>query len=245
MFTGGAMFTTPVCNGALKLPGLPGDASGPATLDVKVVDLNSDGRADVVVGRGTETAVFLSRADGSAGAPVTYPFSGRRIQPGDFNGDGKVDLVLLAASRTLLGNGDGTFGAPVTNMLNVSAESVAGYFNDDANLDLAHGARSAATAMVVMGDGAGGFGPPASLGVTYNHLTVLDVDGIGSQRRHCRPPGGGGLSWLRGAANGVFSAPVTLPVGSPLLTSSLGTSTGTPMVTLLWRSTRTSALASI
>ena len=50
--------------------------------------------------------------------PVSYPVGKGpvAIESGDFNNDGKPDLVVLNSisndASVLLGNGDGTFGAP-------------------------------------------------------------------------------------------------------------------------------------
>src|SRR5579872_2048689 len=68
------------------------------------------------------------------------------IASGDFNKDGKVDLLTVTSTQNdysisiLLGNGDGTFQAPSTITTappaNITAIAV-GDFNDDGNPDFA------------------------------------------------------------------------------------------------------------
>jgi hypothetical protein len=59
---------------------------------------------------------------------------------GDFNGDGKLDIVQARGLGVsiFLGNGDGTFGAPTTFLAgNNSWFAAVGDFNGDGKLDVA------------------------------------------------------------------------------------------------------------
>lgn len=53
---------------------------------------------------------MLGRGDGTFAEPIALPAGGT---PGDFNGDGLLDLASVTEQRleVLLGNGDGTFRA--------------------------------------------------------------------------------------------------------------------------------------
>jgi FG-GAP-like repeat len=58
---------------------------------------------------------------------------------GDFNGDGKLDLAdsqpTTGVISVLLGNGDGTFGAPIANPVNLSGITVQAMIGADFNKD--------------------------------------------------------------------------------------------------------------
>jgi regulation of enolase protein 1 (concanavalin A-like superfamily) len=76
-------------------------------------DFNGDGITDLVGGN----TVLLGNGDGTFRAPTMIDYDGSAVATGDFNGDGKPDVVLVQSainSREVvvaLGNGDGTFGA--------------------------------------------------------------------------------------------------------------------------------------
>src|SRR5690348_1533007 len=87
------------------------------TGSVFVADFNGDGKPDIVVSDGT---MNLGNGDGtfSPGTPISGTSSSNPVLAvADFNGDGRPD-VLEQGSGTLLvllGNGDGTFQAPVSS----------------------------------------------------------------------------------------------------------------------------------
>jgi hypothetical protein len=77
---------------------------------VAAADVNDDGKIDLVT---DGLSVLLGNGDGTfrKGASVASGGSGS-VTIGDFNGDGKLDVV--AGLNILLGNGNGTFQKPLT-----------------------------------------------------------------------------------------------------------------------------------
>lgn len=127
-------------NGTFQSPILYTVGTTPQNLTT--ADLNGDGKLDLAVinyGDGT-ISVLLGKGDGTFQvlAPIDAVPSVLWVGAGDFDGDGKMDLATTGVSSTalLLGNGDGTFRAPL--LLSNGANSIAaGDFNGDGTLDLA------------------------------------------------------------------------------------------------------------
>jgi hypothetical protein len=139
-------------------------------------DLNGDGKLDLAGSGATSAAVMLNNGDGTFQARVDYPVAGQTqdLAAGDFNSDGRMDLVvtintLQISLSLLLGNGDGTFNAPV-NFPNTSGfdspDVVATDLNNDGKLDVVilHSiacftapCRAAETITVMLGNGDGTF----------------------------------------------------------------------------------------
>jgi Big-like domain-containing protein/VCBS repeat protein/FG-GAP repeat protein len=106
-----------------------GYLSGGYAWSIAVADVNGDGKPDLVVGNILDSvaAVLLGNGDGTFQPALTYNSGGQyanSVAVADVNGDGKPDLVVAAEGTTigpspngalsvLLGNGDGTFLAPL------------------------------------------------------------------------------------------------------------------------------------
>jgi hypothetical protein len=116
---------------------------GGDTVRIIAADLNGDGKLDLITVQNSGTfTVLLGNGDGTFQTGVAYPYPGGGGGViGDFNADGKLDLVLSDASTpsTLLylGNGDGTFqNAFALPSGPFVFDGVAGDFNNDGKLDL-------------------------------------------------------------------------------------------------------------
>jgi hypothetical protein len=122
-----------------------------------VTDLNGDGIPDIVIRQlSSVIGVALGYGDGTFGNEIDSSYAQNPQQDpavlaGDFNGDGKVDLVTFSlhgnqagdAIELLPGKGDGTFGALIRTDLSASPArgdvTLAADFNQDGKLDLVGG----------------------------------------------------------------------------------------------------------
>src|SRR6185369_6166420 len=85
-------------------------------------------------------------------------------------------------SSVLLGNGLGAFSGPIPVLTGISAQGlVVADFNEDTKLDIAVGNRNggAKNVVMVLGDGAGGFGPANSfpVGSDPRYMAFGDFNG--------------------------------------------------------------------
>ena len=153
------------------------DAAAPVSLTTG--DFNGDGKLDVVAADfdelGPNVTVFLGNGDGafSALAPTSPELESNTlgVVSGDFNGDGKRDLLVIGQAANdgsvvsfLAGNGDGTFQpATLTSVPGayLDGDAVVGDFNGDGKPDVAIGtvAQSPHTVAVLLGAGDGTFDP--------------------------------------------------------------------------------------
>jgi hypothetical protein len=153
------------------------------------------------------------------------------VATGDFNGDGKLDVVTLDYGSNLnvmLGNGDGTFQTPIT--LNIAAsnlfpEAIAvGDFNGDHLLDVAVWATNATTSNaevhIYLGNGTGSltysgtYSAPNSstFNPGPNSLVAADVNGDGKLDLVALTPYNG-VFIFAGRGDGTFQAPVAYATG--------------------------------
>jgi hypothetical protein len=186
-------------------------------------DFNGDGRADLA-GAGINVRVSLNNGDGTFRPYVEYPAGGftQDVAAGDLNGDGRADLVVTNDSEqtsltVLLGNGDGTFGAPVgfPNVTGYDGPSVTlADFDRDGRLDavVAHqfacfsaGCTVGDSLTLWRGIGDGSFQAPQQLTVGFAPYKVNAADLNNDGNLDLGVAGGdGGVYILLGAGDGTF-----------------------------------------
>src|SRR6185437_14594435 len=97
---------------------------------------------------------------------------------GDFNGDGRADLVTVNYGsgdiQILLGRGDGTFQTGERRATGSDAVAVAvADFNGDGRLDLAVGNYSTRDVSILLGRGDGTFGDSVSFAVGTTPIALV------------------------------------------------------------------------
>ncbi len=212
-----------------------GSGNPPAV--VSKADFNSDSIEDLAVLSGCElvfppicstnaVSIFIGNGDGTFKTPVDYVVgylqSYASIAVGDFNGDGKPDLVVTGGYgnnglvQVLLGNGDGTFqpalGSSTGN--NVPGPVAIADFNADGRLDIAVaecaniGSCANGSVGILLGNGDGIFSPEVTYGTidfpsSPGSVAVGDFNAGRKLRCHCFPMHGCNLRrWICGRAVG-------------------------------------------
>lgn len=159
---------------------------------VAVGDFNGDGRMDLAITNldAHTITIALGVGDGTFRSIRQFPAGTwpTQVVVADFNRDGKADLAVTnfqgltpsvpgIAISVLLGNGDGTFGAPLPSaVLGTRPNALAaGDFNGDGILDAIVATSDAPSQVSLLaGKGDGTFQPPRLL-VSLPQLTTLAV----------------------------------------------------------------------
>jgi len=162
---------------------------------IAIADFDRDGHADLIVPDNSGTALLYCGAGDGTFQPalsITTGVNSVSFAVDDFNGDGNPDLAAAdgaaAGLSILLGNGDGTFSAPVrygnagSAPLYPANTVVSTDLNRDGITDLVLDEDGAISVLAGRRDGT--FGPPSPL-VTVNEggpgLLISDFNGDGVQ----------------------------------------------------------------
>ncbi len=162
-----------------------------------VTDVNHDGKRDLLVAGYVDgadygdpayyaVAVFLGNGDGGFSPGAQYVFGPQsQYQPSafnvaDFNRDGNADVLVgtQVGLYVLLGNGDGTFQAPVEFGGGVGAGLV-GDFNRDGKPDVAGVNSQGDTVSVYLNRGTSATYSGLADGVWYFHVRAVDSGAVG------------------------------------------------------------------
>jgi hypothetical protein len=159
-----------------------------------------------------QTVVAQPNGGFAARSPLTTPVS-KVFAIGDFNGDGKADLVFTDVFFTigvLLGNGNGTFQPPSANTslgagFTVGSAAV-GDFNGDGNADLVVQSFFSNDLKILLGNGNGTFQAPATYQFpSPTFVAVSDFNGDGKPDL-VAIDGGGNISIALGNGDGTFQS---------------------------------------
>jgi Abnormal spindle-like microcephaly-assoc'd, ASPM-SPD-2-Hydin/FG-GAP-like repeat len=201
---------------------------------VIAASLRHNGLVDLVIaGGGSDNAVYImiGNGDGTFQPAIPYPTTAESFMAalGDFMGNGNLDIVTVEGTsaqgvrcncvEVLPGNGDGTFGAPITTPVPYDVDGIAvapGDFNNDGKLDVAVAGDYQVD--ILLGNGKGAFSPdgyyavsatPQSIATGYftSNKKKLDLAVANTE--------GESVSVLLGNGDGTFQQAVFYDVASP------------------------------
>jgi Ca2+-binding RTX toxin-like protein len=148
----------------------------------------------------------------------TFPQS---VKGGDFNEDGKLDLVLVSFSSNnvsiLLGNGTGSFGTSTNFAVGNTPVSVnVGDFNKDNHLDIVATNSNENNVSVLLGNGNGSFNSQTKFAVGNRpySVTVGDFNKDGNLDLAVANDSSNNVSVLLGNGNGSFATATNFTVGT-------------------------------
>jgi hypothetical protein len=210
-------------NGNGRLQGPP-TVLLPSSADVAVVGafVKNGAPAVAVISNNTTNSLYILTNDGTGILSLanTYTLSqpSYAMATADVNGDGNLDLIVTGVDTTshnwsytvLLGNGDGSFQAPVLYQQDaqaIASTTVIADFNNDGKLDLAVPAGNSVA--VLLGNGDGTFGTP-TLFFDGEADSIVSADFNGDGKLDIAAGGSSGLAILLGNGNGTFQ-PATFP----------------------------------
>jgi hypothetical protein len=224
--------------------------AGVSPSDICVADFNGDGKPDLAFANHTMKYLTVLLGDGQGGfkpapsspvAVLSNPHT-HGVAAGDFNGDGKLDLVTESWGESkvtvLFGDGRGGFSSPGVQF----ATGKSPYWkvrvadvNGDGHADIVTTNWEGDSVTILLGDGKGGFtqaaGSPFPGGKTPFGVAVADLNGDGkpdlavvNYSGHADQPANDGVTILLGDGQGGFKimagspfptghAPVRLAVG--------------------------------
>lgn len=202
--------------------GQTAESSGP----IVAVDLNGDGKPDLVTGNGSTLSVLLNQGGRPSfyTCPTTHiDLSGDTgaIASADLDGDKRADLIVASTqpigAAVLLGNGDGTFrfgewlftsGIPYGLAL--------ADLNGDGKIDLVMPSAATSTVSIRLGNGNGTFSSPTdyACGASPYGVAVGDLNGDGIPDLAVANRNSNSVSILLGIGGGAFAPARNVATGA-------------------------------
>lgn len=204
--------------------------------DLAVADVNSDGKSDVILafemiytefGPLSTASVLLNNGDGSfaTGTDFTTSPDTRELATADLNSDGKIDLITRqdGAISVQVGNGNGTFAAPVDYSIGAGGPSflfaktlAAADVNGDGKVDLIASNEMSQTVSVLTNNGDGSFANSVDHAMGFSPSSVIgaDVTGDGLADLIMTHNGSGAVSVRVNNGDSTFAPSVDYVTGS-------------------------------
>ena len=199
-------------DGSFELGGDLAVACDPTAM--AVADLNADEKQDIAVSSfgAAAVSILLGHGDGSFGVRNDVPGGGgTELLVGDVNDDGHLDLV---GPGVMLGNGDGTFAAPLPLGPGPFPHFLAlGDLDSDGRLDLAAAREHEAWALLGNGDGSFRSLSHFSMKRWVTKLAVADLDADGRLDMVAAHENSNVMTVQRGKGDGTFESALYFGVG--------------------------------
>jgi hypothetical protein len=195
-----------------------------------VGDFNGDGKLDVIARQASTGDLLLYRGNGKGGwlGSVRIGTGWQSMNvifgPGDFNGDGRVDVLARQTSTGDLllyrGNGTGGWLSRVrvgTGWQGMNAIFGPGDFNGDGRVDVLARRASTGELMLYPGNGSGGWLTPVRVGTGWQGMNAIfgpgDFNGDRTADVLARRASSGELALYPGNGTGGWLSPVVVGTG--------------------------------
>jgi hypothetical protein len=185
-------------------------------------DFDRNGTVDLAVACATNGVVLLGHGDGTFQSPQSYGWLKAPVATGDFDGDGKADLVnggngLVTSLGISLGNGDGTFQGTPYYAVEKGPKCIAiGDLNGDGKAELVVANAQSNNISVLLNNGNGTFQAHTNYTTAAGPQSVVIAD-FGGHGTNDVAVADSNLSFLRGNGDGTLQTATSagsVPLGA-------------------------------